>query len=84
MKIKSKSIGSFDAKTHLSRVLDDVQRGYEYVITKRGRPVARLTRFTENTRVPEMKDLLRQFDEIYQSVKGTVRIKAFIKEGRKR
>lgn len=35
-------IGAFDAKTHLSRLLREVQRGRRYTITVRGRPVADL------------------------------------------
>lgn len=35
-------IGAFDAKTHLSALLDKVARGEEVLITRRGRPVARL------------------------------------------
>lgn len=35
-------IGAFEAKTHLSELLDRVERGEELVITRRGRPVARL------------------------------------------
>jgi prevent-host-death family protein len=33
---------AFDAKTHLAALLDRVAAGEEIVITKRGRPVARL------------------------------------------
>ena len=35
-------IGAFEAKTHLSRLLDAAERGEVITITKRGRPVARL------------------------------------------
>jgi prevent-host-death family protein len=35
-------IGAFDAKNKLSALLDKVERGEEIVITRRGRPVARL------------------------------------------
>lgn len=35
-------IGAFDAKTHLSSLLDRVAQGEEVLITRRGRPVARL------------------------------------------
>ena len=35
-------IGAFEAKTHLSRLLDEAERGEVITITKRGRPVARL------------------------------------------
>lgn len=36
------TIGSFEAKTHLAALLDRVERGEEIVITRRGKPVARL------------------------------------------
>ncbi len=35
-------IGAFEAKTHLSRLLDEAEKGEVITITKRGRPVARL------------------------------------------
>ncbi len=35
-----------DAKTHLSRLLDAVEAGEEVVITRNGRPVARLVAAT--------------------------------------
>jgi len=40
--MKPKLIGVFDAKTRLSELLDRVDKGAVYVITKRGRPVAEL------------------------------------------
>ena len=36
------SIGAFEAKTHLGELLDRVARGEEVLITRRGKPVARL------------------------------------------
>ena len=36
------SIGSYEAKTHLPRLLDRVANGESLTITKHGRPVARL------------------------------------------
>lgn len=36
------SIGAYDAKTHLPRLLDEVERGDSVTITKHGREVARL------------------------------------------
>lgn len=35
-------VSVYDAKTHLSRLLDAVEAGEEVVITRNGRPVARL------------------------------------------
>jgi len=36
------SIGAFEAKTHLGELLDRVERGEELLISRRGKPVARL------------------------------------------
>ena len=49
--MKPKEIGSFEAKTHLSELLEHVRRGRVYVITKRGRPVAELRPIAASTRL---------------------------------
>ena len=36
------TVGTFEAKTHLSDLLDRVQRGEEITITRHGKPIARL------------------------------------------
>lgn len=36
-------IGTFEAKTHLSSLLDRVEAGEEIIITRHGRPIARLS-----------------------------------------
>jgi prevent-host-death family protein len=40
--VSSSSIGAYDAKTHLPRLLAQVERGESVTITKHGREVARL------------------------------------------
>ncbi len=42
-----KHVGIFEAKTHLSNLVDEVEKGSEVVITRHGRPVARLVRAEE-------------------------------------
>lgn len=37
-----KQLGAYEAKTHLSRLLDEVEAGESFAITKHGRPVALL------------------------------------------
>jgi prevent-host-death family protein len=37
------TIGAFEAKTHFSALLDDVERGEQIIITKHGREVAKLS-----------------------------------------
>lgn len=44
------TIGAFDAKTHLSSLLEKVAAGDEVVITKHGKPIARLVRATDADR----------------------------------
>lgn len=44
-----RSVGSFEAKTHLSELLASVERGEEIIITRRGTPVARLLPIAEAT-----------------------------------
>ena len=79
----SQSIGAFDAKTHLSQLLDEVESGNEITITKRGKPVARLIPFKERKNKPGRKEIIDSFDLIRESVKGKVNIKSYINEGRK-
>jgi prevent-host-death family protein len=45
-------IGAFEAKTRLSELLDRVQRGHVYRITKRGKPVAELRPVEADVRRP--------------------------------
>jgi prevent-host-death family protein len=37
-----KEVGVLEAKTHLSALLDDVEKGEEVLITRHGKPVAQL------------------------------------------
>jgi prevent-host-death family protein len=37
-----RTVGTFDAKTHLSALLEEVERGEEILITRHGKAVARL------------------------------------------
>jgi prevent-host-death family protein len=43
---KPREVNVHQAKTHLSRLLQDVERGEEIIIARAGKPVARLVRFS--------------------------------------
>ena len=47
-----KSVNIHEAKTHLSRLVEQVIHGEEVVIAKRGRPVAKLVRISPAPRRP--------------------------------
>ena len=44
-------VGTFEAKTHLSALLDKVAQGEEVLITRRNTPVARLVPAVEAERI---------------------------------
>jgi prevent-host-death family protein len=56
-------VGAFAAKTHLSHLLDQVERGETITITRHGRPVARLIPIAGSSReerrraIAELKEL---------------------------
>jgi prevent-host-death family protein len=45
-----KTVGAFEAKTHLPALLDTVEQGEKVVITRRGLPVAVLIPYREEKR----------------------------------
>ena len=55
------TVGAFEAKTHLSALLDRVASGEEVLITKHGKPVARLVgaRQFDRERVSEAVEKLK-------------------------
>jgi prevent-host-death family protein len=77
------TVGSYEAKTHLSRLLDRVARGERITITKHGAPVALLI----PAGVARAGDVLRVIDEIRHSRKGRrlggLSIRRLIEEGRR-
>ncbi len=53
------SIGAYDAKTRLSELLDRVEAGEQIVITRHGRPVARLVPENEHDRIAARASVAR-------------------------
>jgi prevent-host-death family protein len=78
-----RSIGSYELKTHLSEVLDAVEHGQGVIVTRHGKPIARIL-------PPEAAEVA----EVSRAVKGLmafprtrlpkgVTIKRLIDEGRR-
>ena len=75
-------VSTVDAKNSLLRLLQEVETGRNtIIITRRGKPVARLIPYADDKKQPSKEDILKQFDEIRNNVKGEVDIKAYIAEG---
>lgn len=47
-------VGAYEAKTHLPRLLDEVERGESITITKHGRAVARLVPVKSEAERPDV------------------------------
>ena len=75
-------VGAFEAKTHLSQLLDDVEKGAEVEITRRGRPVAVL-RPAEAVRRRSALDALERL-AVYRDTVDQEELEALVNEGRER
>jgi prevent-host-death family protein len=77
-----KSVGSYEAKTHLPRLLDEVAAGETITITKHGVPVAVLVPAARGRiDVAAAAEELRRFGS--QHSLGGLRIRDLIDEGRR-
>jgi prevent-host-death family protein len=52
-------VSAYEAKTHLPRLLRAVERGETVVITRHGKPVARLVRY-EDQRRADVKEVIER------------------------
>ncbi len=57
------TIGAFQAKTHFSSILDQVEKGVSIIITKHGRAVARLVPITGSDR-EQTKLTIQRFKQL--------------------
>jgi antitoxin (DNA-binding transcriptional repressor) of toxin-antitoxin stability system len=48
-----RTINIHQAKTHLSRLVDEAEQGDSFMIAKRGKPMVRVTRFDANPTQPK-------------------------------
>lgn len=76
-------IGSFEAKTHLARLLREAEGGKTFIIKRRGKVVARLVPpEPAGDSASEIREILAEFARIREKQKGTVNIREWIEEGR--
>lgn len=80
----SRTVGAFEAKTKFAALLDAVQKGEEFVISRRGQPVARLIRFDADRSAAERKEIIRRITERAKKMKlGGISLKELRDAGRK-
>jgi len=81
----NQQIGAFEAKTHFSQIISEVERGADYVVTRHGKPVAKIIPFeqkptmTRKEAFEKMKELRKNF----RGEPGSFNIREAIEDGRK-
>jgi prevent-host-death family protein len=77
------TVGAFEAKTQLSKLLELVRKGERVIITKHGVPVAELTA-PASLRVVDLSEVGSDLEAIRRRTKpGPDTIKSMIEEGRR-
>ncbi|HMD30681.1 MAG TPA: type II toxin-antitoxin system prevent-host-death family antitoxin [Candidatus Acidoferrales bacterium] len=78
------SIGAFEAKTHLSALLERVRRGERITITRNGIPTAMLVPVDDGKARPSYAEILDGMRRLRKSVKGgKIRVRELVEEGRR-
>ena len=78
------SVGVYDAKTQLPKLLERVGRGERFLITKHGKPVAQLVP-AEVEKGIDVKEAVRQIKELRKGVTlgPNLTLRDLIEEGRR-
>lgn len=77
-------VGVYEAKTHLPRLLERVERGETFTITRHGQPIAVLGPFRERTG-PSVVDALTALRAFRRGrTLGGTTIRELIEDGRRR
>ena len=80
----TQQIGAFEAKTHFSRILEKIENGEDFIITKRGKPIAKIIPF-ENKIMSRKEAIsaLREMRKLYRGKPDDFNIREAIEDGRK-
>ena len=78
-------IGAFEAKTHFSQIIEKAEHGEDFIITRRGKPVAKIIPFEKKQEMTrqEALDSFRELRKLYRGEPGSFNIREAIEEGRR-
>jgi prevent-host-death family protein len=77
-------VGAYEAKTHLSELLEKVEAGEEITITKHGAPVAKLVPVRKEASPEERMAAIERIHKLASGLSlGGLKIKDLMSEGRR-
>ena len=78
-------IGAFEAKTHFSQIIERAEFGEDFIITRRGKPVAKIIPFKQQTTMTRKEAMaaLIEMRNFYRGKPGSFNIRKAIEDGRK-
>jgi prevent-host-death family protein len=80
----SNTVGAYEAKTHLSELLEKVEAGEEITITKHGAPVAKLVPVKKEVRPEERVAAIDRIQRLATGLSlGGLKVKDLTREGRR-
>ena len=80
----SNTVGAYEAKTHLSELLEKVQAGQEITITKHGSPIAKLVPVKKEASREERLAAIERIQKLAVGLSlGGLKVKDLISEGRR-
>ena len=78
------TVGAFDAKTHLSELLDRVGKGEKITITRHGVPAAMLVPVAETARKLTHKEIVEGMRALRKRIKpDRMSVRELVEEGRR-
>lgn len=78
------TVGAYEAKTHLSELLEKVEAGEEITITKHGAPVAKLVPVRKEVRPEERVAAIHRIQKLASGLSLCgLKVKDLIREGRR-
>ena len=81
----AQKIGAFEAKTHFSQILEKAELGENFIVTRRGKPVAKIIPFESKPEITrkEAFEKLAEMRKHYKGKSGDFNIREAIEDGRK-
>jgi len=78
-------IGSFEAKTNFSRIIEKAEQGEDFIVTRRGKPVAKIIPFKQEPEMTfkEAVEGLKEMRKYYRGKPGDFNIREAIEDGRR-